>query len=36
MHMLITLINNPMYLKLYTNTLAYMVCIQYQYIHTHT
>lgn len=29
MHMLITLINNPMYLKLYTNTLAYT-------IHTHT
>lgn len=29
MHMLITLLNNPMYLKLYTNTLAYT-------IHTHT
>lgn len=31
MHMLITLINNPMYLKLYTNTLAYTI-----HTHTHT
>lgn len=31
MHMLITLLNNPMYLKLYTNTLAYTI-----HTHTHT